>query len=295
MTDASPEPEKDISLLRDIWSLGKPGLSSLVIFTTGGGIFLAGGDPSLATVMAGVFGTTMVVASANSLNNYIERESDKLMRRTRNRPLPSGRMQPWIALAYGIVLMLIATPWMFWTTTPLAAALAVIAWAVYVMVYTPLKRRSWVNVLIGGIAGAMPPLIGWTAVTGTMSAEGIALFMILFLWQMPHSLAIAIYLQDEYDAAGLKILPTAKNLAVTRRHIFAYVIALVATSLWIVQLGLGGIVTLVGATVLGGRFIWKAWQGLRSEGGAPWARDLFLYSLIYLSGLFVVMALDNVL
>ena len=295
MTDSSPETDDQTGLLRDIWSLGKPGLSSLVIFTTGGGIFLAGEDPSVGTVLAGVFGTTMVVASANSLNNYIERESDKLMRRTRNRPLPSGRMKPWIALVYGIVLMLIATPWLLLQTTTLAASLAVIAWAVYVLLYTPLKRRHWTNVLVGGIAGAMPPLIGWTAVTGTFSPEGIALFMILFLWQMPHSLAITIYLKEEYDAAGLKILPTAKNEEVTRRHIFAYVVALVATTLWAVQLGLGGIITLVGATVLGGRFLWKAWQGLRAAGGPEWARDLFLYSLIYLSGLFVVMALDNVL
>ena len=295
MTQPSTAPGKEPSFLRDVWSLGKPGLSSLVIFTAGGGMFLAGGEPSLATVLAGMFGTTMVVASANSLNNYIERESDKLMARTRTRPLPDGRMQPWVALVYGIALILIAIPWMIAQTTTLAAVQALVAWVIYVGVYTPLKRRSWLSVLVGGIAGAMPPLIGWTAVTGNMDAGGLALFSILFLWQMPHSLAITMYRKSDYDAAGLKILPTEMNEAITRQHILAYVVGLVATSLWIVTLGLGGAITLAGAGALGALFLWKAWRGLRIQGGAAWARDLFLYSLVYLCGLFAVMALDHVL
>jgi protoheme IX farnesyltransferase len=295
MTDPKPSAEPVPSFVRDVWSLGKPGLSSLVIFTTGGGMFLAGGEPTIATVLAGMVGTTMVVASANSLNNYIERESDKLMARTRTRPLPDGRIQPWVAMAYGIVLMLIAVPWMVLQTTALAASLAVIAWATYVFVYTPLKRRSWLSVLVGGIAGAMPPLIGWTAVTGSIDPRGLALFSILFLWQLPHSLAITMYRKSDYDAAGLKILPTEMNEAITRQHILAYVVGLVATSLWIVSLGLGGAITLAGAAALGGVFLWKAWRGLQTEGGSAWARDLFLYSLVYLCGLFAVMAVDHVL
>tara|TARA_B100000530_G_scaffold331785_1_gene277053 strand:- start:588 stop:1487 length:900 start_codon:yes stop_codon:yes gene_type:complete len=283
------------SRLADIWSLGKPRLSSLVIFTAGGGMFLAGGSPSIETILAGLVGTTMVVASANSLNNYIERESDIKMERTRNRPLPAGRMQPWVALVYGFILMAIAIPWMFIETTLFATALAVFAWIVYVCIYTPLKRRSWLSVLVGGIAGAIPPLIGWTAINDVEITGGIALFAILFLWQLPHSLAITMYRKEEYDAAGLKILPIEMNDAITRQHIMAYVVGLVAVSLWIVQMGLGGAITLAGSLGLGGVFLWKAWKGLKIEGGAAWARDLFLYSLVYLSGLFVVMALDHVL
>jgi protoheme IX farnesyltransferase len=295
MTEPTPSENNVPSFVRDVWSLGKPGLSSLVIFTTGGGMFLAGGEPTIGTVLAGMIGTTMVVASANSLNNYIERESDKLMARTRTRPLPDGRIEPWVAMAYGIVLMVVAVPWMVLHTTTLAATLAVIAWATYVFVYTPLKRRSWLSVLVGGIAGAMPPLIGWTAVTGSIDPRGLALFSILFLWQLPHSLAITLYRKSDYDAAGLKILPTEMNEAITRQHILAYVVGLVATSLWIVSLGLGGAITLAGAAGLGGVFLWKAWRGLQTEGGSAWARDLFLYSLVYLCGLFAVMAVDHVL
>jgi len=204
-------------------------------------------------------------------------------------------MKPWVALVYGIILMLIATPWMALHTTPMAAALAVIAWAVYVFIYTPMKRKNWMNVLVGGIAGAMPPLIGWTAVTGSIDAPGMALFAILFLWQMPHSLAISMYLKEEYTAAGLKVLPAEVSDAVTRVHIFAYVVALLGVSLSLSQLGLGGIITVIGSLALGIPFLWKAWVGLRTQGDAVWARNIFLYSLLYLSGLFVVMAFDHVL
>ena len=204
------------SFLADIWSLGKPRLSSLVIFTTGGGMFLAGGEPSLQVVLAGMFGTTLVVCSANSLNNYIERETDKLMARTRVRPLPAGRMKPWIALVYGLTLFCIAIPWMFVATTALAAYLALIAWVVYVFIYTPLKRRSWLSVLAGGIAGAMPPLIGWTAIRGHLDAGGLALFSVLFLWQLPHTFAIGIYRKNEYAAAGMKVLPIEQNDSIAR-------------------------------------------------------------------------------
>jgi protoheme IX farnesyltransferase len=288
-------PEVSHTFLGDLWSLGKPRLSSLVIFTAGGGMFLAGGSPSIQTVLAGMFGTTLVVCSANSLNNYIERESDKLMTRTRTRPLPAGRMQPWIALVYGIVLLSIALPWMFLSTTALAAGLAAFAWVVYVFVYTPMKRRSWLSVLAGGLAGAMPPLIGWTAVRGTIEPGGLALFLILFMWQLPHTFAIGLYRKDDYAAAGLKVLPTEQSDAITRQHIMTWTVGLVASNFWAVHLGMGGALTLAGTLGLGGVFLWKAWTGLKTEGGPIWARDLFLFSLVYLSGMFVLMALDHVI
>jgi protoheme IX farnesyltransferase len=294
-SDIQIEPVSAKQFVRDLWSLGKPRLSSLVIFTAGGGLFLAGGSPSTHTVIAAILGTTMVVASANTLNNTIERDSDKYMARTASRPLPAGRMSPWVALTYGLVLAAISFPWLYLATTPLAAGLALIALLVYVCVYTPLKRRSWLSVLVGGIAGAMPPLIGWTAVTGTIDPGGIALFAVLFLWQIPHSLAITMYRKEEYAKAGLKVLPNEVNDAYTRQQIMAYVVGLVAVTLWMVRLGLGGTITLVGASGLGLVFLAKAWKGLRTNGGAMWARNLFLYSLVYLSGLFVFMVIDQVL
>jgi protoheme IX farnesyltransferase len=294
-TDGRVQAVSPPGLLRDVWSLGKPRLSSLVIFTAGGGLFLAPGDPSFHTVLAAMLGTTMVVASANALNNTIERDSDKYMERTANRPLPAGRMKPWVALVYGLVLAAISFPWLYIATTPMAAGLALIAFVVYVAVYTPMKRRSWLSVLVGGVAGAMPPLIGWTAVSGTIDPGGIALFAVLFLWQIPHSLAIAMYRKEEYAKAGLKVLPNVVNDAHTRQQIMAYVVGLVAVTLWMVKLELGGALFLAGASGLGLVFLVKAWKGLRNQGGAVWARDLFFYSLIYLSGLFIVMVIDHVL
>ncbi len=295
MSDVEHDEPAGSSFVADLWSLGKPRLSFLVIFTAGGGMFLAGGSPPLATILAGILGTTLVVCSANSLNNYIERDSDKLMARTRTRPLPNGRLAPFVALVYGGLLMVIAVPWMATQTNTLTTALAVAAWCIYVFVYTPMKRRSWLNVFAGGIAGAMPPLIGWTAHRGTVDTEGLALFSILFLWQLPHTFAIGLYRKDEYAAAGMKILPLAHGDAATRRHIFGWTLALFCSSLWLVHLGLGGVATLAGSIVLGGIFLWRAWTGMRRSLGADWARALFLFSLLYLSGIFVLMTLDQIL
>ena len=283
------------SFLGDMWSLGKPRLSSLVIFTAGGGMVLAGGSPPLHQVVAGIFGTTLVVCSANSINNYIERDTDRLMARTKSRPLPARRMKPTLALVYGLVLLAVALPWLALQTTPLATGLAVAGWIVYVCVYTPLKQRTWLSVFPGGIAGAMPPLIGWTAVTGSLSPPALSLFLVLFLWQLPHTFAIGLYRDTEYRAAGLKTLSIDRDDATARTHIFVWTLALVTATGWTVAVGVGGPLTLAGTVVLGGLFVWKAWQGLRTAGEAAWARDLFLYSVVYLVGLFALMALDHVL
>jgi protoheme IX farnesyltransferase len=204
-------------------------------------------------------------------------------------------MAPWIALVYGSLLFTVAVPWMYVATTPLATGLAVLAWVIYIFVYTPLKRISWLSVIAGGVAGAMPPLIGWTAITGEIDARGMALFSILFLWQLPHTFAIGIYRKNEYAAAGMKVLPIEQNDAIARQHIMTWTTGLVASSFWVVYLGLGGALTLAGAVGLGAIFIWKAYRGLKIEGGPIWARDIFLYSLVYLSGMFVLMVLDHTL
>ena len=256
---------------------------------------LAGGSPPLHQVVAGIFGTTLVVCSANSINNYIERDTDRLMARTKSRPLPARRMKPTLALVYGLVLLAVALPWLALQTTPLATGLAVAGWLVYVCVYTPLKQRTWLSVFPGGIAGAMPPLIGWTAVTGSLSSPALSLFLVLFLWQLPHTFAIGLYRDTEYRAAGLKTLSIDRDDATARTHIFVWTLGLVAATGWTVAVGVGGPLTLAGTVVLGGLFVWKAWQGLRTAGEAAWARDLFLYSVVYLVGLFALMALDHVL
>src|SRR5439155_3385439 len=142
--------------------------------------------------------TALVVGAANALNCYLERESDALMRRTRDRPLPAGRVEPWVALALGVGVASTSIPLLGWATNALTALLALVALVTYVGVYTPMKQRSGLALFVGAVPGAIPPLMGWTAVTGRLETGGLALFAILFCWQLPHFLAISIYLADDY-------------------------------------------------------------------------------------------------
>ena len=280
---------------RDLLSLTKPRLSTLVLVTAGGGLWLTQEPVGWVRSVAAVLGTMMVVGGANALNCYIERDTDRWMARTSTRPLPAGRMKPGWALAFGLLLSLVSVPALTILTTPLAGLLAAIALVTYVLVYTPLKRRSSLSTLVGAIPGAMPPLIGWTAATGKLDAGGLVLFAILFCWQIPHSLAIGLYRKEEYAKAGLVVFPLEHGEEATRRQAMLYTCALVPLPLVLVHLGVAGPVTLVAGTALGTLFLWKSYEGLRDRGGAKWARGLFLYSLIYLTALFAVLAIDRLL
>lgn len=278
-------------MISDLWTLTKPRLSMLVIITAGGGYWLAGSTDLLSGVIA-VGGTTLVVAAANVLNNYLERESDKDMTRTAVRPLPTGRLAPSIALMFGVLLTAISVPLLTFGANPLTGLLAAVALVLYVLVYTPMKRVSSMNTLVGAIPGALPPLIGWTAATGSIEVGGLLLFALLFLWQIPHSLAICIYRQKEYESAGLVILPSEHGLAVTRRQMLLYTVALVPLPLLMVHAGIAGLPTLLIGTGLGVWWLRKAWQGFSLESGSVWARKFFLSSLVYLSGMFAILTVD---
>jgi protoheme IX farnesyltransferase len=263
----------------------------LVIITAGGGYWLAGSNDLLSGILA-VGGTTLVVAAANVLNNYLERESDKDMTRTSVRPLPTGRLAPSIALLFGVLLTAISVPLLTFGANPLTGLLAAVALVLYVLVYTPMKRVSSMNTLVGAIPGALPPLIGWTAATGSIDVGGLLLFALLFLWQIPHSLAICIYRQKEYESAGLVVLPSEHGLAVTRRQMLLYTVALVPLPLLMVHAGIAGLPTLLIGTGLGVWWLRKAWLGFSLESGSAWARKFFLSSLVYLSGMFVILTVD---
>ena len=278
-------------VLSDLLTLTKPRLSLMVIITAGGGYWLSGASLDLLGGLVAIGGTTLVVASANVLNNYLERDSDKNMARTAIRPLPTGRMAPNIALVFGLLLSAISIPLLTFGATPLAGFLAALALVLYALVYTPLKRISSMNTLIGAIPGALPPLIGWTAATGSIEAGGLLLFALLFLWQIPHSLAICIYRQSDYDRAGLVVLPSEHGLPTTRRQMFLYTLALLPLPLLMMHAGVAGLPTLLVGTALGAWWLHRAWQGL-FDGGAKWARKFFLASLVYLTGMFAVMTLD---
>lgn len=293
---AEARPVSVAAIAADIIALTKPRLSTLVMITTTGGLWLApkapeSSDPTrwLITILA----VAAVVGAAQSLNCYIERESDKYMERTRNRPLPSGRLDPRIALWFGISLAAVSLPFLFLAVNPLTGALATIAFLSYVLVYTPLKRKTSAAMLVGGIPGALPPLIGWTAVTNQIDAGGFVLFAILYLWQIPHFIAIALFRKEEYARAGIRVVTLEKGEAKSRLYAVVYLIPLVAISVLPFTLGLAGVGYLIAAAVLGSVFLGMGVYGLIREAGREWARRFFFISLVYLTGLFVALVADG--
>lgn len=296
MTMDSARPASITANLRDLVALTKPRITLMVIITTAGGLWLAqnheSGSTSWITVIVTLIATAMVVGAANTLNCWLERDVDKHMARTKLRPLPAGRLDPKWALALGLALGAISVPILTMVANPLTGLLAAIALVSYVWVYTPLKQKSPIALIVGSVPGALPPLMGWTAATDELGAPGIVLFGILFLWQLPHFLAISIFRQNEYTKAGIKVMPAVRGNAATKRHAAMYAGALVPVSLMLVPLGIAGTIYLVAAAVLGVGFLaWAVW-GLREEAGNKWARQLFFASLVYLPLLFAALALD---
>ena len=281
--------------IRDLISLAKPRITLMVLITTAGGLSLAsggaGGVPALTFVLT-LLGTALVVGSANTLNCWMERDSDKLMARTRKRPLPDGRMQPASALWFGLLLGAIAIPLLTLGVNRLTGALAAIALASYVGVYTPMKQKSPAALLVGSVPGALPPLIGWTAATGRLEWAGIVLFGILFFWQLPHFIAIAIFRQDEYTRAGIKVLPAVRGLRVAKWHALLHSLLLLAVTLALVPLHVAGTLYLVAALALGALMVGMSVRGLSPNAGHKWARQLFAASLVYLPLLFAALAFD---
>src|SRR5512138_3387831 len=215
---------------KDLLLLAKPRLSSLVVLTTAGGVALAPGRLGAARAIVTIVGTAAVVGAANALNCYLERDVDARMRRTRDRPLPAGRVEPFVALALGLAVPIFALPVLALVANPLTALLAFLALAVYVAVYTPMKRRSTLALFVGAVPGAIPPLLGWTAVTGRLDAGGLALFALLFAWQLPHFLAISIYLAEDYARGGLQVFALVHGERATRGWIAASSVLVLAVS-----------------------------------------------------------------
>lgn len=277
----------------DLLSLTKPRLSSLVICTAAGGMWLADrpdlGPGRIALTLLATAGT---VGAANALNCYIERDSDRFMARTRNRPLPARRMEPLVALFFGLSLAAFSIPTLAISANLLTAVLGLVAFLSYVLVYTPMKSRSPHAMLVGAIPGAIPPLMGWTAATGKLDAIGLVLFAILFFWQLPHFIAIAMFRKPEYAAAGLTSVPLAKGDAVARTQMLAYTVVLVPVSCLLYPLGVAGAFYLAVAVVLGVVFLAMTAWGWWHEQGKTWARKVFLFSLVYLAGLFAVLMVN---
>ncbi|WP_437717874.1 heme o synthase [Sorangium sp. So ce448] len=288
----------------DLVSLTKPRITRMVVATMLGGMWVASrylraglaGEAAIeraavppAQLALALLGTALVVSGANALNMYIERDTDLLMARTRSRPLPARRLSPELALWFGIALSAASIPVLFLGVNAITGVLAAVALLSYVLVYTPLKRRTTLSLPIGAIPGAIPPLLGWTSVTGQIDAPGFLLFAVMFLWQIPHFLAISLFRQDEYQRAGLKVLPLEKGDLTTRRHIVGYLALLVLSSVLFVPLGVAGPVYLGAAVLLGGAFFGLGVYGLRAGTGARWARQVFFASMVYLVLLFAAL------
>ena len=271
----------------------KPSITLMAVFTAWGGIWLAPQAISAAKVIWTLLGTALIVGAANTLNCYIERESDKLMARTKIRPLPAGRMNPTVALVIGSLLTLIALPLLYFFSSPMTAGLAAFALVCYVAIYTPMKQVSSWALLVGSVPGAMPPLLGWTAATETIDGAGLALFGILFVWQLPHFIAISMYRQAEYDRAGIKTVASQLGLSMAKWQILLWTTALVVLSLALVPLELAGSLYLVSAISLGVIFMVIAIAGFKTQQSNRWARSVFLYSLIYMNLMVVCLAIDH--
>jgi protoheme IX farnesyltransferase len=279
-----------LAVARDVLALAKPRLALLVVCTAAGGLWLAPGRHDAAAALALLAGTSAVVAAANALNNLLERDVDARMRRTRDRPLPAGRLEPWVAAAVGLGLPSVALPALAWFTNGLTATLAALALFLYAVVYTPLKQRSTLALFVGAVPGAIPPLMGWTAATGSLDAGGLALFAILFCWQLPHFLAISLYLKEDYARGGLKVFSLVHGDRATKAWSAVTSVLLIPVSLSLVPLRLAGPLYGAAAALLGLALAACALTGLRAGGGGHrWARNFFLCTLAYLTLLFAAL------
>ncbi len=279
-----------VEVAADYVALLKPKIILLLVVTELSAMIVAArGWPSIEVLTGSLLGGALAAGGAGAVNCWFDRDIDQLMARTRRRPIAAGRISPAAGLVYGIAVGVGGVAIIALTSNLLAAALALAGGLVYVFVYTMwLKRSTTQNIVIGGAAGAFPPLVGWAAVSGSLAPLAWILFAIIFFWTPPHFWALALLLRRQYSAAGVPMLPVVVGEDRTRRSIVAYTVLLLAVSL--LPVGLLGPVYAAGAVVLGGVFLWLALRaGTRHDGASAVA--LFHYSLVYLAALFMTAAL----
>jgi heme o synthase len=288
--------ENQPSLLSDYISLTKPKVISLLLLTTLAAMYITGqGLPSLALVCWTMLGGYLAAGGAGAINCAFDADIDINMGRTSRRPVPAGRISRRNAMAFGLFLTVAAIAVLWFFTTPLAAVFAAIGAVYYALFYTRwLKRGTWQNIVIGGGAGAIPPLVGWTAVTGTLDMAAVLLFVIIFYWTPPHFWALALVKQQDYARAGVPMLPVVAGEAETNYQVLLYSLLMFAVSLLLVPIGAMGSIYLLSALLLGGLFLRYAWRMWRGEGQAAiWG--MYKYSLLYLALLFTAMVVDRLI
>ncbi|OME85024.1 protoheme IX farnesyltransferase [Paenibacillus sp. FSL A5-0031] len=282
-------------MLKDWIALTKPRLLRLNVFAAIGGFMVASKwDINVLLLIWAIIGSTLTIASATVINNYWDRELDLKMERTKDRALPTGRMTPGSVLAYGIILGVVGLAVLFLLVNPLSGWLGLLGWGVYIVVYTMwLKRTSTWSTSVGGISGAMPPVIGYCAVTGEIDAGAWILFALMFLWQPAHFWSLAIRRVEEYRAAGFPLLPVVKGIKRTKFQMIPYIVLLLPTGILFYSYGYVGIFFLV-ISVAGG-LIWliHTLKGPKAKDTDKWAKTNFLISVNYLMVIFIVMILNT--
>jgi len=276
--------------------LVRPRLGVLVLFTVAVGWLLAGGEEAdVRSLVYALIGTGLLFAGASALNQVLERQRDALMPRTANRPLAAGRLQPVEGAALGGLLSAGGLGFLLALNQPLAAGLGAFALVTYVYVYTPLKEWTPLSTLVGAVPGAVPPLIGWAAARGSLAPGALALFLVVFFWQVPHFLAIAWIYRDQYARAGIRVIPALDPQGVeTGKQMVRYTLALILASLMPFLLGIGGWLSGTGALVLGAIFLSRSFAFARAP-STQRARQVLRMSLLYLPVLILLLAIEVVL
>ena len=283
------------SLFKAYVALTKPRIIVLLLFTALGGMFLAAqGTPDVVTLLVVLTGGALASAGANALNQWFDRDIDEAMSRTSKRPVVVGAIPNSHAIAFGISTNVIAFAMLASMVNLLSAALTLSATLFYVLVYTmALKRTSTQNIVIGGAAGAIPPAVGWVAVTGSLDLPAIYLFAIVFFWTPPHFWALSLLLKDDYASANVPMLPVVAGVDVTKKSILLYTVLMLALTTMFALTGAVGLVYLASSVVLGALFIYYAWRLIRRP-GIEGAKPLYLYSLLYLGVLFLAIIADSI-
>ena len=294
MTTVAPDTKRDRSTLGAYVALTKPRIIELLLITTVPTMIVAArGWPGLWRVVATVIGGTLAAGGANAVNMYVDRDIDKIMNRTKGRPLVTGEIEPRPALIFSVALLVVAGVWLALFVNVLSAILALSAAAFYIFIYTLwLKRTSRQNIVIGGAAGCMPVLVAWAAVTNTVAIEPIVLFGIIFLWTPPHFWALAVKYRDDYSAANVPMMPSVATIESTARQIVIYSVAVWGLGVAFAPISGLGWIYLATSVVAGAMFSWYSWRLLR-EPTPPRAMRVFTFSITYLSALFVAMAVDQ--
>ena len=276
------------------FELCKPKVVALIIFTAIAGMFLSvPGWPPLTAILAGTAGIGLAAASAAAINHLLDQRIDAVMARTRDRPLPQGKLNDRQVLIFSMILATLAMFLLVTWVNVLTAVLTFLSLIGYAILYTVwLKRATPQNIVIGGAAGAAPPLLGWTAVTGSVDPNAMLLFLIIFVWTPPHFWALAIHRAEDYKSVGIPMLPVTHGLEFTRLHILLYTILLVIVTTLPYLTGMSGLLYLAGVSVLNAGFLWYSYRLLRdSDPRLP--MQTFGYSVIYLMVLFVFLLVDH--